>query len=650
LSFDCVVADAMYASPAMTAIITQPAVRLRVLSTRFFRRIGLGEDSFLLILAVLVGVVTAFAAVGFHETINFIRDSLYLHFGPDLLYGSGMWLLVLFPAAGGLAVGLIARYVLRGREGHGIVDVMESVIRSSGFQHPLVAIEKILTSGITIGSGGSAGAEGPIVQIGAAIASGVGGFFGLARRHMPILTGCGCAAGISAIFNAPFGGVLFTLEVILQDFSIRAFTPIVVSSVIAQVTTLAIFQELAHLHHIHDTYRAIFEMPHDESLMHGMLSWGQVANFALLGVVCGFTGLAMTRLMYFTEKFFHNLRLPRPLVPALGGVLLGLGGVVYVLLFGRLLLHRLKPFDFGTYPSPAFYGDGYGVVQQLLVHTFPGYVAFSGRLLTLLIFLCVIKIVGTCLTLSSGGSGGVIAPSLFIGATAGGVLGILLQRGGHFDNLQPELYALVGMGAVLAAVVHAPLASILIVFELTRDYGVMLPAMLACVMATTIARVVFQDSIYTQSLRRRGLRLSSAVDLSLLRRLSIEQVKLEPAAFVRPADPFKKILDMTAATGAGDFAVIDESGNYLGMVVADDIKTALMEPEAIPLLTCGELLRSDIAPMKNTDDLEGVMETFTRLDVGRLPVVTAYAPNRVIGFISRNGLMRRYQEELIQAR
>lgn len=634
----------------MTQIITQPAIRLRVLVTRFFSRLGFGEDSFLLILAVLVGIVTAGAAVGFHETIVFIRDLLYLHFGPDFLYGRGMWLLIVFPAAGGLAVGLMARYVLRGQEGHGVVDVMESVIRSSGFQKPIMAIEQIITSGMTIGSGGSAGAEGPIVQIGAAIASGVGGFFGLARRHMPLLTGCGCAAGISAIFNAPFGGVLFTLEVILQDFSIRAFTPIVVASVIAQVTTLGLFQSLSRFPGSHEKYQAIFAMPQQDMAMHAVLNWGQVGNFALLGVVCGLAGLALTRLMYFSEKVFHAVQLPRPLVPALGGVLLGLAGVIYVLLFGHMLLHRLKPFDYQTYPPPAFFGDGYGVVQQLLVRNFPGYIEFSGRIMFLLIFLCFIKIIGTCLTLASGGSGGVIAPSLFIGATAGGVLGILLQRTGHFTNLQPELYALVGMGAVLAAVVHAPLASILIVFELTQDYRVMLPAMLACVTATSIARVLFGDSIYTQSLRRRGLRLSSAADLSRLRRLSVEQVTLEPASAVHSGDAFKKILDLTAATGAGDFLVVDDKGNYLGMVVADDIKTALLEPEAIPLLTCGDLLRSDITPVKNTDDLETVMGTFAHFDVGRLPVVTAYGPNRVIGFISRGGLMRRYQQELASVR
>jgi chloride channel protein, CIC family len=629
----------------MTQFFTAPAVRFRVLVTRAFNRLGFGDDSFILILSVVVGVVTAAAAVGFHELIVFIRDQLYLNVNPGFLYGRGMALLILFPAAGGLAVGLFSRFVLRAPEGHGVVDVMESVVRTSGFQRPLVAVEKILTSAITIGTGGSAGAEGPIVQIGAAIASGVGGFFGLARQHMPLLTGCGCAAGISAIFNAPFGGVLFTLEVILQDFSIRAFTPIALSSVIAQVTTLAIFQ-----HTSHQEYRAIFAMPPQEIVMHTVLNWSQVGNFALLGLICALAGLALTRLMYASEVIFHRWKIPRPLLPAAGGAMLGVTGVVYVLLIGRLLLHKLKPFDYASYPPPAFFGDGYGVIEQLLGSGFAGYLAFSGKLLGLLVMLCVIKIVATCMTLSSGGSGGVIAPSLFIGATAGGAMGIMLKQTGYFHVVQPELYALVGMGAVLSAVVHAPLASILIVFELTQDYKVMLPAMLACVVATSVARILFPDSIYTQGLRRRGVRVGRTADLNLLARLTVEQTALEPAVTVRAGDALDKTLRLSAETGATDFVVTSEDGRYLGMITAADFNAALLDREAIPLLTCGDLARRDLPAVCSEDSLASVLEIFAQREVGRLPVAVPKAPDRAVGTISREGLMRRYQQELLARR
>ncbi len=438
----------------MNMDVTEPAARLRGVVTRFLSRWGFKEDSFILILAVIVGIVTAAAAVGFHELILLVRNNLYERAGEDWLYhGVGMLLLVAFPAAGGLLVGLVSIYLFRIREGHGIVDVVESVVRTSGFQSPLVALEKILTAGITIGSGGSAGAEGPIVQIGAGIASGIGQFFRVARNQMPVLIGCGSAAGISAIFNAPFGGVLFTLEVILQDFSIKAFTPVVVASVIAQVTELLLFKMMHHAQEFHP----IFDVSPDAIRTHEALRFGQVGNFVVLGLICGLVGLGLTRLMNKSEEKFADLKAPSVLKPAIGGALLGLMGVFYVLIFGRLVLHVTKPVPFSAYPMPAFFGDGYGFIEQLLS---PAYYLSHGaaeeKLLILLAFLCGIKIVATCLTLGSGGSGGVIAPSLFLGATVGAVMGALLQHSHWFYEVHPEVYALVGMGAALAAVIHAP--------------------------------------------------------------------------------------------------------------------------------------------------------------------------------------------------
>jgi CIC family chloride channel protein len=630
----------------MAIDVTDAASRFRAGTTRLLLRFGFQEDSFLLGLAVIIGIVTAAAAVGFHELILWVRDKLYSRTGEELLYhGWGMLLLIVFPATGGLLVGLVSKYVFRTREGHGIVDVVESVARTSGFQKPVVALEKILTAGITIGTGGSAGAEGPIVQIGAGIASGIGQFFRVARNQMPVLIGCGSAAGISAIFNAPFGGVLFTLEVILQDFSIRAFTPVVVASVIAQVSELLLFKLLHHSEEFHP----IFNVSPDAIRTHEALRWGQVGNFVALGLICGLVGLALIRLMYKSEDLFGRVKMRPVFKPALGGTILGVIGVVYVLVFGHLFLHQGKPVPFYQYPMPAFFGDGYGFIEQLLT---PGYFERpweeAEKLLVLLAFLCGIKIVATCVTLGSGGSGGVIAPSLFLGATAGAVMGWLLQRSGWFYEVHPEVYALVGMGAVLAAVVHAPLASILICFEVTEDYKVMVPAMLACVVATAIARVIYPDSIYTGSLRRRGIRVGGAGDRAILLRLTVEDVTLEPATIARPGDPFQKILDLTAATGAANFVVVDDHDAYLGMVVADDIQVALLQRDAVPLLVVSELMRNDVPLVKHTDDLGSILETFSRYDVSHLPVTMTSRPNHVIGLISRSGLMRKYQKTLAE--
>jgi CIC family chloride channel protein len=598
-------------------------------------------------MAVLIGAVTGVAAVAFHELINLIRDLLYKQIGPDVLYSyKGMTLLVLFPTLGGLAVGLVSRFIFRTREGHGIVDVVESVVRSSGFQKPATAIEKIFTSALTIGSGGSAGAEGPIVQIGAAIASGVGQAFRVARAQMPILTGCGCAAGISAIFNAPFGGVLFTLEVILQDFSIRYLTPIVLASVIAQVSTQATYQIINHVTQHGEEYRAIFALSYSEVLRHSMLGWQQVGNFILLGIICGVIGANFTRAMYWTEHAFSRLKLPGAVRPAVGGALLGVMGVLYILLFGHLLMSapNHKPFPYKDYPMPAFFGDGYGAIQQMLGPHF--YVAAGGTVVLLLVFLLVVKILGTCVTLGSGGSGGIIAPSVFIGATAGAITGYLFQRTGWFPHIQPELYSLVAMGAVLAAVVHAPLASILIVFELTQDYKVMLPAMLACIVAVAVARVVYPDSVYTLILRTRGVRVGTASDFVLLRRITVEQVPMEPITVVHKDDPLQHLLELSAMTSTYDFVVSNGDGKYQGMILASDLNPLLVDHEAMPVLVVRDVMRTDIPPVRTSDDLATVLDAFSQHDVSHLPVCMPRTPDHVMGLISRAALIRKYQETL----
>ena len=617
-----------------------PAVWLRLAISRQLVRIGFRDDSFLLLLAVAIGIVAAGAAVGFHEAIVAIRTLLYAQIDSNFLYGNGIALLILIPAVGGLAVGLITQYVFRTREGHGIVDVMESVVRSSGFIRPLAAVEKIITAAFTIGTGGSAGAEGPIVQIGAAIASGVGQLFKISRQHMPLLIGCGAAAGISAIFNSPIGGVLFALEVILFDFSIRTFTPVVMASVLANVTTQGIYLLM------HSDYEAIFAMPVTAISLHADLRIHQMPVYLVLGILCGVVGVALTRLMYFSEEHVSFRSLPKALRPAMGGALVGLLGVLYVMFFGWFLLHQAKPFAFSQYPMPAFFGDGYGVIRRLFE---PGFYTHGPKhVIALLAFLCGIKLVATCITLSSGGSGGIIAPSLFLGATAGGLLGIVLQRTGIFAAAQPEVYALVGMGAVLAAVVHAPLASILILSDLTHDYKVTLPAMMSAVIATSTARLIFRDSIYTGALRLRGVHVGGTADHSVLRRLTIEQVTLEPARLVHGFDPLQRVVDLLTITGTADFVVVDAQGEYAGLITSQDIQLALLQREALPLLLVRDLLREGVPPLHTNDDLSHALEAFGVHNVDHLPVCLPSSATKVIGLLSRAGLMARYQRGLAE--
>ncbi|CAN5434411.1 chloride channel protein [soil metagenome] len=623
----------------MFVALIDGAVRFRLFITRTLVRLGFREDSFFLLLAVLVGIVTAGAAVLFHELIVRLREVLFAAPGEKRLYGSGLYLLVLIPTLGGLVVGVLSKLVFKVKGIHGLADVMESVIRSKGFIRPTVAVEKILTSGITIGTGGSVGAEAPIVQIGAAIASAFGRLFGLSRQYMPLVIGCGSAAGISAIFNSPICGVLFTLEVILQDFSIRTFAPVVVASVIANVTTKAILQSTLGVH-----YEAIFALPDNLISMQMDAGMMQMANFVLLGIGCGLVAVFFTKVMIRLEHQFNHLKIPAFLKPSLGGLLVGLMGVAYVLVFGRLLLNQSKPIPFGTYPMPAFFSDGYGAMQPMLSAAFYSHGGWStSYLLAFLATLLLLKIAAACITVSSGGGGGVIGPALFLGAVLGGLLGVVSRLLGG-STVQPEIYALVGMGAVLAAVVHAPMASILILLELTHDYKITLPAMLATVTAVGIARLIYRDSIYTSILRERGVHMGESSDLLLLRRLSVEQLTLEPAINVHPDDALQSIFHQIEDNGVADFVVIDAKGNYAGMLVAEDALNALRHPEASPLLIVADLVRPNIPMLRNTDDLAMAFDRFAAFDVEHLPVTTDQAANHVIGMLSRKSVIRKYRE------
>ena len=334
------------------------------------------------------------------------------------------------------------------------------------------------------------------------------------------------------------------------------FTPLVIASVIANVTTRAIFQSM-----LGERYDAIFAVPQGITSgfgSGGMLAWGQLPHFAVLGVTCGAIAASLTVLMIQAEKRVAAWRTPKLLRPAIGGAAVGALGVVFVIVIGWWMLGMAKPFSFEHYKMPAFFGDGYGVVQDLLD---PQYYSRTSpnQLIILLVALCGLKLVATCLTLGTGGSGGIIAPSLFLGAATGAALGLILQKVGVLTQVFPAVYALVGMGAVLGAVVHAPLAAILILLELTSDYHIVLPAMLATIVATGVARFIYAESVYTVAVKAHGIKLGSARDLMMLRRIAIEQVGLQPALVFGREMPLAQLVK-AMGDEVRDAVIVDEEG------------------------------------------------------------------------------------------
>jgi len=606
------------------------------LATRLKTR--LRKDWLLVGLGAAVGLLTALGALGFGYALHLTEG--WVHLGHRALPG---WMVLAGPVVGLTITSLIvARFAPEAR-GHGVPQVLLALIEKSG-RIPLgVGLTKVAASIATVASGGSAGTEGPIVQIGATTGSVVGQRLGLTREHMRVMVGCGAAGGIAAIFNAPIAGVFFALEILLRDFSLRTFSPIVVAAVFSAALT----------HALQGSNEAIFSA--SEALRKVQFTLPEAPSYIALGVVCGLVGVGFTRALHLLENAFARLRIHHAAKAALAGLILGVIGLAWL----RLANAAGQPGSLAA-SMPSLFGNGYGTIRWLLD---PGSYGAAGAGATLadwalplstwlLALLVLTKLLATGVTLGGGGSGGVFAPSLFLGAAAGGAIGLALQQVGLLpQGGSPAAYALVGMAAVVAATTHAPLTAILILFELTRDVYVLLPIMLAAIVATLIAQVIDRDSIYSAPIRRRGLKFGRAGDLAILRRITAATVPPEPLPDepIYPSDPLSKLITLHAHRKAADFVVTDENGLYIGLVTGRDIRTALVDREAIPLLLVAELMRTDLPVVRTTDTLDTVLERFADDDVGSLALVgpADLAQHRTpIGLITRAAVLERYRQAL----
>ncbi len=563
-------------------------------------RAGVREETLLIGLSVVIGLAGGAAAWLFKQWVDFLQFWLYAWPAQKAHATVYLFLLPLLPAVGGLLMSL-SRVAFRTEKSpyHGLTGVLFSLIRTGGKLPHKTGLETFVASGLTIGSGGSAGPEAPIAIIGSSLGSSIGALAGISRRNLPTLVGCGAAAGIGAVFDAPIAGVLFALEVMLRDFSVRTFIPIVVSAVLA--TTM--FHTLMHATPA-QVIVGLFQVTENPRIF--FFNFLDLPNYVLLGIFCGLVAIGFTFSMRAIDRANEKLRvIPSLFKPALGAGLSGVCGVILIALF------RGDPHVANKFATEAYvpiFSDGYPTILRAINS---GWYAPNGQLegghvivltFQFLVAVCILKIIATALTLGSGGSGGVFAPSLFIGATAGGLFGIVLSH--VAPQVAPSSYALVGMGAVLAAVIQAPLMSILLIFEITHNYQVMLPIMLTAVIATLMYQFVFGESLYTMPLQARGIRVGSAAGMSMLRRISVDQLELGPVNTVQAGDPVSAVLQRTQNTPNMDFVVIDAKGRYLGLLTTAELQGVLLQPEAAPLLLVGDVCRSDIPPVPLAGTLE----------------------------------------------
>jgi CIC family chloride channel protein len=559
------------------------------------------EHIYMVVVATVLGLLGGFSAVGFRELIRLGNLAAWQR-GPftlEYLAGLPAWWKVLAPAAGGLIVGLITYRFAREARGHGVPEVMEAVALRGGRIRPRVVVAKLLASGVCIGSGGSVGREGPIVQIGSALGSTVGQWLRIDPTRLRTLVACGAAAGIAGTFNAPVAGALFAVEIILGDFGVTQFSPIVISSVAATVVSRRFLGDFP-----------AFEVP-PYSLVHA----SELFAYAGLGILAGLAALVFIRSLYGLEDFFERVRLPAVLKPVVGGALVGLIGI----------------------GAPHIFGVGYEAINEALRNN----LAWSFMLV-----LVALKILAVSITIGSGGSGGIFAPSLFIGAMLGGAVGNLVESFWPTHAAGAGAYALVGMGAVVAAATHAPITAILIIFELTGDYEIILPLMISAIIATLLASRLQPASIYTLKLLRRGVDIYRGRAVNVLEHIPVREIMRPDARTVAPGDGLASLLSTFIAYPGSALFVTDQEGVLQGIITADEIRPAMADPASLEGLIIAEdlMVEGQFPRVTPHDSLADVMKLLGSYR-GEIPVLE---DGRLVGVIWPQDVIQRYNAEIFK--
>ncbi|MHA3700995.1 chloride channel protein [Jatrophihabitans sp. YIM 134969] len=497
----------------------------------------------------------------------------------------GRWFVVLAPVVAGIFYGPLVYRFAREARGHGVPEVMVAVARNGGRIRPQVALVKAVASALCIGGGGSVGREGPIVQIGSALGSSVAQLFRLDERRITLLVACGAAGGIAATFNAPLAGVFFAMELILRRWEAEAFGMVALSSVTASVIGRSVLGDTPFL------TLPTFHVDH----------LAQYPLFALLGLLAGLVGVAFSRVLYAIEDACDwAWRGPEWLRPAVGGLLLG-----------ALLL-----------VLPQMYGVGYPVLGRAVA---------GGYGIAFLVLLLVGKLVACSLTIGIGGSGGVFAPSLFCGAMAGAAFGEVVHAVAPSSGGSVGAYALIGMGAVFAGAARAPITAVVILFELTGEYSIILPLMLAIVLATGISHLVSADTVYTRKLLRRGIDIDEPADARLRRRPVSDFVVEVPEPVVDTDD-----LHLAAARFADGsethLPVVRADGTFRGVVSAHDVMSALAAGDTAPV----GAVTGPADPVAAGSELGAVL---TRLEQGAGAVAVGDTAG-VTGWVRQRDLLR----------
>jgi len=575
---------------------------LKKTARAFIRR----DHIFMIVMGGIAGTVGGYGAIGFRKLIDAVIQLGWGKVagmqGKDMLsmtLTAPMWIKVLIPALGGLLVGIIVHFFAQEAKGHGVPEVMEAVALKNGRMRTRVVFAKALASAICIGSGGSVGREGPIVQIGSAISSAIGRWVKMSGDRLRILVACGAAAGIAATFNAPMAGALFSLEIILSELAALQFIPIIVSSVIA--TALS--------RHYLGNFPA-FEVP-----AYALLHYSELFLYLILGVLAGVVAFIFIRILYGMEDFFERWKFPEFIKPAIGGIIIGCIGVFF----------------------PHIFGVGYESVTQILRGEMFG---------VMLIGILVAKILATSITIGSGSSGGIFAPSIFMGAALGGAFGQIVHVLFPYTTASPGAYALVGMGAVVAGTTRAPITAMIIIFEMTANYRIILPLMFACTTGLVVSARLSRESIYTLKLVRRGVNIYAGKELNVLKRLKVSQVMLTEIELVSPSALLTELITKMAASSHSHLFVVNDDNKICGYISLETLRPILNSYESLyDVVIASDLMNRHVTVVKAEESLDMVMQLFGKFELDEIPVVDK---GKLVGLVRRSDVIEAYNREIFK--
>ncbi|MBW2467450.1 MAG: chloride channel protein [Deltaproteobacteria bacterium] len=574
-------------------------------SKRFKNFFSPGENTRMVVIASLIGIIAGLANICFRTVLEFVHQSIFV---PGYaLVSQGGWnilLLPLIPISGIILLIPLALLFPGEIYGYGFTKFLRKVNIRGGSMKFRKNILKIISCSLTVGTGNSAGVEGPIAQVGGALGSAVGKIFRVSGNRTKVYTAAGCAGGIAAMFNAPIAGVFFAAEIVLLGtYEIASFSVLVISSAIATVVSRSYYGE-----------NPAFAIPE----FHLINPLAEIPLYMILGVFMGVIAVLHIYVFYEVRDRFAALKINQHFKPIIGAFIIGVLAIFF----------------------PQVMGDGYHYIKDVLAGHGIVWVMF------LLIFL---KIFATAVTLGSGGSGGVFAPALFIGAVIGGAYGSIVHNMFPEATASSGAYAAVGIGAFLAAATHAPITAIFLLFEMTGDHLIIIPIMLTSIIGTAVASRLNPDSIDTVDLSREGIDIHEGREIAIMKSTLVGKVITEDVDFISEDANVNHLLEIfQLAKDSFYFPVIDETGHMVGIISMQDVKSVLHDKELRLSAKVGDVCTRNVLTLTPDDNLYTAMTYFDVKGIDAIPVVESHEDQWVVGMLKRRDVIDAYNHEVLK--